>query len=358
MSWNVQGSMRSDGVPAAPGMLDSEAVAAGILKAEGAILGLFQETRLQDPQGMLHIESQWPHNRYHAFLRVDTTAALAAAVRGGSRALCRRIHGHVIPERCLRHPGVAAAPRTVDIDDRDRPTGGNHVEGHGLSLDNVQNIPNFLRGEHIQPHEARTNRGGLQPTFSVWLESPGHPTTKRFVALWEHCGFLRARHSVEEDHQPTSEGHKLDSYLLNAPVVPWAMCERSYLAPGRPPAALGSDHGPMVLGIPLAVAAKERITRLAYSHAQGRLHATRSASSKVREAAPAVLQRACDDPALQQWLSSDQEKATMGTSALQAVFDLFYTLCDEVSRVTGVRMPSSMDPQYPYGQADTKASLS
>ena len=41
MSWNVQGSMRGDGVPTAPGMLDSEAVAAGILKAEGAILGLF-----------------------------------------------------------------------------------------------------------------------------------------------------------------------------------------------------------------------------------------------------------------------------------------------------------------------------
>ena len=41
MSWNVRGSMRGDGVPVAPGMLDGEAVAAGIMKAEGAILGLF-----------------------------------------------------------------------------------------------------------------------------------------------------------------------------------------------------------------------------------------------------------------------------------------------------------------------------
>ena len=46
MSWNVQGSMRGDGVPVASGMLDGEAVAAGIMKAEGAILGLFQETGL------------------------------------------------------------------------------------------------------------------------------------------------------------------------------------------------------------------------------------------------------------------------------------------------------------------------
>ena len=49
MSWNVQGSMRGDGVQVAPGMLDGEAVAAGVMKAEGAILGLFQETGLQDP---------------------------------------------------------------------------------------------------------------------------------------------------------------------------------------------------------------------------------------------------------------------------------------------------------------------
>ena len=33
MSCNVQGSTRGDGVPVAPGMLDGEAVAAGIMKA-------------------------------------------------------------------------------------------------------------------------------------------------------------------------------------------------------------------------------------------------------------------------------------------------------------------------------------
>ena len=40
------------------------------------------------------------------------------------------------------------------------------------------------------------------------------------------------------------------------------------------------------------------------------------------------------------------------------VFDLLYAFRDEVSRVTGVRMPLSMDPQYLYGQAETEASLS
>ena len=83
MCWNVQGAMRGDNVPTAPVMLDSEAFVAGILKAEGAILGLFQDTGLQDPQGMVHMENQWCHHGYHAFLGVHPTAAPAAAVRRG-----------------------------------------------------------------------------------------------------------------------------------------------------------------------------------------------------------------------------------------------------------------------------------
>ena len=47
----------------------------------------------------------------------------------------------------------------------------------------------------------------------------------------------------------------------------------------------------------------------------------------------------------------------MGTSEVQAVFDLLYAFRDDVSRVTGVRMPLGMDPQYPYGQAETEASM-
>ena len=113
----------------------------------------------------------------------------------------------------------------------------------------------------------------------------------------------------------------------------------------------------MVVDILLAVAGKESVTRMAYSHAGGRLHAIRRDSPGVCEAAAAVLQKACGDRQLRAWLSQDQDTATTGTSEVQAVFDLLYAFRDDVSRVTGVRMPSDMDPQYPYGQAETEASL-
>ena len=96
---------------------------------------------------------------------------------------------------------------------------------------------------------------------------------------------------------------------------------------------------------------------MAYSHAQGRLHAICPDSQAVREAAPAVPHTACKDQTLRVWLSLDQDTAMMGTSEVQAVFDLLNAFRDDVSRVTGVRMPSGTDPQYPYGQAETEASL-
>ena len=359
MSWNVQGSMRGDGAPVAPGMLDGEAVAAGIMKAEGAILGLFEETGPQDPQGVVHSENQWRHHRYHAYPGVDTQAASAAAVRGG---LLIALRADVFAAEEVRDvvdivPGKAMALDVVTA-------GGTltviNVHGPGSGGDSWASKASFRAD--VAMYAAAKSAGGTRAVllggdFNVWLESPWHPTTRRFQALWEQCGFRRAGPEREEDRRPTRAGHRLDSFLLNSPLVPWAACERPQLAPGRSPASLGSDHGPVVLDIPLAVAGKERVTRMAYSHAQGRLHGIHPDSPGVRETAAAVLQKACGDRRLRAWLSSEQDTATMGTSEVQAVFGLLYAFRDDVSRVTGVRMPSGMDQQYPYGQAETEASL-
>ena len=257
----------------------------------------------------------------------------------------------IVPGKAMALDVVTAGGTLTDI----------NVHGPGSGGDSWASKASFWAA--MAMYAAAKSTGGTRPVliggdFNVWLESPGHTTTRRFTALWDQCGFLRAGGVAEEDRQPTRAGHKLDCFLLNAPLVPWAMRECPHLAPGRSPASLGSDHGLMVLSIPLAMAAKERIMRLAYSHAQGRLHAIRPDSPGVREATAEVLRKACDDPALRGWLSSDQDTATMGTSEVQAVFDLLYAFRDEVSRVTGVHMPSGMDPQHPYGQVETEESLS
>ena len=193
--------------------------------------------------------------------------------------------------------------------------------------------------------------------FNVWVESPGHPTTRIFKALWEQCGFHRTGGQQRRTDGPGDRG------------IHWTpSCSTRHLSRGRhvsvhtwcqerPPRRSGLTIAPWSW-TSLAVAARERIPRLASSHAQGRVHAIRPDSPGNREAAAAALQKACQDRALRGWPSSDQDTATMGTPELQAVFELPYAFRNEVSRVTGVRMLSGIDPQYPYGQGQMEASLS
>ena len=302
-------------MPVAPGMLDSEAVAAGIFKAEGAIVGLFHERGLQDPQGMVHLENQWLQHGYHAFLGVDAKAASAAAVGGGLLIALRAdvFAAEEVGDVVDIVPGKAMALNVVIA-------GGMltvmNVHGPGSGGGSWASKASFW--PDVAMYAAAKSAGGTKAVllggdFNVWLESPRPPTTRRFKALWEKCGFHRAGEAAEEDRQPTIAGHRRDSFLLNSPLAPWAMRERPHLAPRRSPASLGSDHGPVVPNIPLAVAAKKRITRLAYSHAQDRLHAIRPDTPGVREAAAAALRKACEDRALRGWLSSDEDTATMGT---------------------------------------------
>ena len=50
----------------------------------------------------------------------------------------------------------------------------------------------------------------------MWLKPPCRLT------LWEESGFLRVGHCEKVGNWATCDGHKLDSFLLNVPMVPWA----------------------------------------------------------------------------------------------------------------------------------------
>ena len=258
---------------------------------------------------MVHLENQWRHHGYHAFLGVDAQAASAAGVRNG---LLIALRADVFAAKEVRDvvevvPGKAMASDVVTA-------GGTlaviNVHGPGSGGDSRASKASLWAD--LAMYAAPKSAGGTKAVllggdFNVWLESPGHPTTRRFQALWEQCESHRAGAAAEEDKRPTRPGHRLDSLLLNSPLVPWAARERPHLAPGRSPASLGYDHGLLVLDIPLALAAKERITRLAYSHAHGRLHAIGPDSPGVREAAATVLRKVCKDRALRGWLSLDSD---------------------------------------------------
>ena len=192
-------------MPVAPGMLDGEAVAAGVMKAEGAILGLFQETGLQDPQGMVHLENQWHHHGYHAFLGLDAQASSAAAVRGG---LLIALRADVLAAEEVRDVVdiVLGKAMALDVVTAGGTLTVNNVHGPGSGGDSWPSKASFW-ADMAMYAAAKSARGTkamlLTGDFNVWLESLGHPTTQRFQALWEQCGFHMVGAAAEEDKRPT-----------------------------------------------------------------------------------------------------------------------------------------------------------
>ena len=144
-------------MPTTPGMLDSEAVAAGILKAEGVIPGLFQETGLQDPQGMVHME-----NGYHACHGVDPAAAPVAVVRGG---LLIALRADVFVAQEVRDlvdiaRGKAMALNVVTANGTLKIV---NVHGPGSGGDACASDASFWA--NVAMHAAARSNGGTQPVL-------------------------------------------------------------------------------------------------------------------------------------------------------------------------------------------------
>ena len=223
MSWNVQGSMRGDGVPVARGMLDVEAVAAGVMKTEGAILGLFQETGLQDPQGVVHSENQWRHHGYHAYPGVDARAASAAAVRGGLLIALRadmfaaeevRDVVDIVPGKAMALDVVTARGTLTVI----------NVHSPGSDSDSWACKASFWAD--VAMYAAAKTAGGTRAVllggdFNVSLEFPWHLTTRRFQALSGTVSFPQGRPGSgggQEAHQGRAPTGLLPSELASGPM--------------------------------------------------------------------------------------------------------------------------------------------
>ena len=223
MSWNVQGSMRGDGVPVAPGMLDGEVVAAGIMKAEGAILGLFQETGLQDPQGVVHSENQWRHHRYHAYPGVDAQAASAAAVRGGLLIALRadvfaaeeaRDIVDIVPGKAMALDVVTAGGTLTVINVHDPGSGG----------DSWASKASFWAD--VAMYAAAKSAGGTRAVllggdFNVWLEFPGAPYHEEVPSPVGTVWFPQGRPGTgggQEAHEGRAPTGLLPSKLASGPM--------------------------------------------------------------------------------------------------------------------------------------------
>ena len=131
----------------------------------------------------------------------------------------------------------------------------------------------------IQMYATARSLGGRHPVViagdtNIYMDATTNPATEHFRAGWEACGFRRATAGGEEDMTPTlhPSRHRVDTFLVNEPLLPWSLRESVWARGMAHPQVVGSDHLPVRLALPgLLSAAGRAAMPTPYSHTEGRL---------------------------------------------------------------------------------------
>ena len=106
------------------------------------------------------------------------------------------------------------------------------------------------------------------------MDAATNPATEHFRACWEACGFQRATAGGAEDMTPTlyPARHRVDTFLVNSPLLPWSRRESVWARGMAHPQVVGSDNLPVRLALPgLLNAAGHATMPTPHSHTEGRL---------------------------------------------------------------------------------------
>ena len=180
---------------------------------------------------------------------------------------------------------------------------------------------------------------------NVYMDATSNPATKHFCAGWEACGFRRATAGDEEDMTPTlhPSRHRVDTFLVNEPLLPWSLRESVWARGMAHPQVIGLDHLPVCLGLPgLLNAAGRAAMPTPYSHTEGRLLPSDAEAAPVRHRLWAAVTATQNEPSLAPWLGPAEQHAyrSMPAAAVDKVFENLHAAHDALARVVGRRQPS------------------
>ena len=194
-----------------------------------------------------------------------------------------------------------------------------------------------LGGRHLVVIAGDTN---------IYMDATNNPATEQFGAGWEACGFRRATAGGEEAMTPTlnPSRHRLDTFLVNEPLLPWSLRESVWARGMADPRVISSDHLPVRLALAGRLSAAGRAAvPTPFSHTEGCLLPYDAKAAPVQHCLWAAVTAAKDEPSQAPWLGPAEQHAygSMPAAAVDKVFEHLHATHDALARVVGRRQPSS-----------------
>ena len=146
--------------------------------------------------------------------------------------------------------------------------------------------------------------------------------------------------------------HRVDTCLVNEPLLPWSLRESVWARGMAHPQVIGSDHLPVRLTLPgLLNAAGHAAMPAPYRHTEGRLLPYDAEAAPVGRCLWAAVTAAQDEPSLAPWLGPAEQRAygSMPATAVDKVFEHLHAAHDALARLVGRRQPSPTGPHPAEG---------
>ena len=135
---------------------------------------------------------------------------------------------------------------------------------------------------------------------NIYMDATTNPATEHFCAGLEACGFWRATAGGMEHMTPTLDPfwHRVDTFLVNEPLLPWSLRENIGARGMAHPQVIGSDH--LLQG--LLNATGHAAVRIPYSHTEGRLLPYDGKAAPDQRCLRAAVTAAQDETSLVPWV--------------------------------------------------------
>ena len=137
--------------------------------------------------------------------------------------------------------------------------------------------------------------------------------------------------------------HRVDTFLVNEPLVPWSLRESVWARGMAHPQVVGSDHLPVRLALlGLLNVAGHATMPTPYGHTEGRLLPYDAEAAPFQRCLWAAVTTAQDEPSLAPWLGPAEQQAygSMPAAPVDKVFEHLHAAHDALARVVGRRQPS------------------
>ena len=141
----------------------------------------------------------------------------------------------------------------------------------------------------------------------------------------------------------TPSRHRVDTFLVNKPLLPWSLRESVWARGMAHPQVIGSDHLLVRLALSgLLNAAGRAPMPTPYSHTEGRLLPYDAEAAPVQHCLWPAVTAAQDEPPLAPWLGPAEQHAdgSMPAAAVDKVFQHLHAAHDALARVVARRQPS------------------